>query len=149
MDVLLFICLFFNRPIKMRRRSRHGRMFALGLLFIIYSAINVYSSSDIDSATRSELDPNDLSTILPKSDDPGSNDDIAASASTLETTQSTTSTTKGLLSILNFSCLCWQNNGKWFYWIFIRFEKQWNYFQKVWKIRFYVQFNMLWKLSII
>lgn len=80
-------------------------MFAVGLLFVIYSAINVYSSSDIDvnSAARSEFDPNDLSTILPKSSTSGSNDDIAVPASTLETTQSTTSTTKGLHFIYEFS----------------------------------------------
>lgn len=99
----LFVFLFrdtITRSTKMRRRSRRGRMFALGLLFIIYSAINVYSSSDIDinSAARSEFDPNDLSTILPKSSTSGSNDDIAGPASTPETTQSTTSTTKGSVS---------------------------------------------------
>lgn len=75
-------------------------MFALGLLFVIYSAINVYSSSDIDtnSAARSEFDPIDLSTTPPKSETSGSNDDLAVSASTMEPTKSTTSTTEGFVS---------------------------------------------------
>lgn len=77
-------------------------MFAVGLLFIIYSAINVYSSSDVESnsAIRPDIDLNDLSTILPKLSTSISNDDVPVSASTLETPQSTMSTTKGSVLIL-------------------------------------------------
>lgn len=106
MDILLFICFFFNRSIKMRRRLLRGRMFALGLLFMICSVLNVYSSSDIDTTTRAKSAPNDLSTISPKSDDAGSNDAQVAHAFTLEKPQSTTSRTKGLLyvqfNVMNF-----------------------------------------------
>lgn len=119
MDIVLicgyfavYLFLFFNRSIKMRRRLLRGRMFALGLLFIIYSAINVYSSSVIASAAGSESAPNDLSTISPKSDDAGSNDGKVMSAFTLEKPQPTTSRTKGLLSILNICNVhVWQNYG--------------------------------------
>lgn len=79
----------------MRRRARRGRMFAVGLFFIIYSALKVYSSSDIDgnSALRPDFDANDLSTLLPKLSTTSSNDDVPVSASTLETPISTTTTT--------------------------------------------------------
>lgn len=79
----------------MRRRARRGRMFAVGLFFIIYSALKVYSSSEIDgnSALRPDFDANDLSTNLPKLSTTSSNDDIPVSASTLETPTSTTTTT--------------------------------------------------------
>lgn len=61
----------------MRRRTRRGRMLSLGLLFIIYSAINVYSASDVgENGADSELDPNEptpssqrFSTIMQSNED--------------------------------------------------------------------------------
>lgn len=76
----------------MRRKTRRGRMLLLGLLFIIYSAINVYSASDVgDNGADSELDPNDptqssqrLSTNMPSNED-----DSGMGSSTMETLLST------------------------------------------------------------
>lgn len=81
----------------MRRRTRRGRMFSLGLLFVIYSVINVYSSSDISnsafSTIRPDIELNNVSTLQPKySTAVPSNDE--SSLSTLETPQPTNATIK-------------------------------------------------------
>lgn len=80
----------------MRRRTRRGRMFSLGLLFIIYSVINVYSSSDISNSafsTRPDIELNNVSTLQPKySSVSPSNED--SSMPTLETPQPTNATIK-------------------------------------------------------
>lgn len=80
----------------MRRRTRRGRMLSLGLLFIIYSAINVYSAGDVgDNGADSELDPNDptqssqrFSTNIPSNED-----DLGIGSSTMESLLSSTITT--------------------------------------------------------
>lgn len=80
----------------MRRRSRRGRMFSLGLFFIIYSAINVYSSSEIGGSLSNTPRPDietDLSTLLPKSTIIP-NDDETVFLSTQEYPQSTITTPK-------------------------------------------------------
>lgn len=82
----------------MRRRTRRGRMFSLGLLFVIYSVINVYSSSDISNSAfsntvRPDIELNNVSTLQPKySTAVPSNDE--SSLPTLETPQSTNATIK-------------------------------------------------------
>lgn len=76
----------------MRRRTRRGRMLSLGLLFIIYSAINVYSASDVsDNGADSELDPNDLieSSQRFSTNMPTNEDDLGMDSSTMETLLST------------------------------------------------------------
>lgn len=84
----------------MRRRSRRGRVFLFGLMFIVYSAINVYSASDVttDSSNipRSDGELNDYTTVSSK---PSSiSDDIPAPTSTLDPLQSSTASTKCTLS---------------------------------------------------
>lgn len=83
-------------------------MFALGLLFIIYSVLNVYSFSDTDSASpndKSDFDLNDPSTMTPKTSTAFSNDDVSMAASTLETLLSTS--TKG--TTFMFTWIKWPN----------------------------------------
>lgn len=82
----------------MRRRTRRGRMLSLGLIFIIYSAISVYSASDVgdNSNDSSDSDPS-YSTVTSKftTTIPSNEDELSASVSpTSDTTSSTiTSTT--------------------------------------------------------
>lgn len=76
----------------MRRKSRRGRMLLLGLLFIIYSAINVYSASDVgENGADSELDPNDpiqsSQTFTPSM--PSNEDDSGMDSATTESILST------------------------------------------------------------
>lgn len=70
----------------MRRRVR--RSFSVGIVFILYSVLRVYSSNAIISNTP-RPDDDDLSTFLPKSTIPY--DDLTVFGSTPETIQSTTS----------------------------------------------------------
>lgn len=48
----------------MRRRTRRGRMISLGMMFIIYSAINVYSASINESPLDPDTKINDLDSVL-------------------------------------------------------------------------------------
>lgn len=87
----------------MRQRSRRGRMLSLGIFCIIYSAINVYSASDIGdnilNATPVDIDTNDDLTVSSKpSTAIPSNDDISGSTLNIETTSTTTSAIKPSIS---------------------------------------------------
>lgn len=48
----------------MRRRTRRGRMISLGLMFIIYSAINVYSAAINESPLDPDAKVNDMDGVL-------------------------------------------------------------------------------------
>lgn len=81
----------------MRRRTRGGRMLALGMFFFIYSAINVYSASDVTISPNGDIDidSNKESTISQKFTTaiPPS-EDISVSPSTVDSGTSTTTTAK-------------------------------------------------------
>lgn len=85
-----------SESVKMRRRTRRGRMLSLGLLFIIYSAINVYSASDVANSSNSAADSEPIySTISPKftSISPTNDgDDIASVSPSSEPLASSTTT---------------------------------------------------------
>lgn len=75
----------------MRRKTRGGRMLALGIFFFIYSAINVYSASDVTISSipngEVDLDLTKESTFSPKYTTAfPSNEDFSSSVSPLETT---------------------------------------------------------------
>lgn len=90
----------------MRRRTRRGRMISLGLMFIIYSAINVYSAAVNESPLDPETKVNDVDSVLSatSSADDAINAILSTKSSatissdaddaTESTTPSTTTTTK-------------------------------------------------------
>lgn len=88
----------------MRRRTRRGRMISLGLMFIIYSAINVYSAAVNEAPLDADAKANDLDGVMAETS--SADDAISAILSTKSsatissdaddvksTTESTTTTT--------------------------------------------------------